>query len=107
MGSKTKYYTNLDCQRMFDDDDDLYIEEMLRIYAQTKSMDPASEPGTIATGFPASRPTGRSWIRPSQRTPQGLLRPRRLEYDRGDNQRPQQRAVSGLVDACPVVCFLF
>jgi len=41
MGSKTKYYTNLDCQRMFDDDDDLYIEEMLRIYARTKSMDPA------------------------------------------------------------------
>jgi len=33
MGSKTRYYTALDAQRIFDDSDNLYTQEMLRAYS--------------------------------------------------------------------------
>ena len=38
MGSKTKTYTNLSASRMFEEDDNLYMEEIIRIFAQTESI---------------------------------------------------------------------
>jgi len=40
MGSKTKTYRDFSASRMFEDEDNLYIKEIIRIYAQTKSIAP-------------------------------------------------------------------
>lgn len=40
MGSRTKTYRDLSAQRMFEDKDNLYAQEMIRIYARTGSIDP-------------------------------------------------------------------
>ncbi len=40
MGSKTKTYRNFSASRMFEDKDNLYMKEIVRIYAQTGSIAP-------------------------------------------------------------------